>query len=57
MSDWLETLLTMAFVLAICIGIGIAVYHFLPGAATNWITTQINSIFNFGSNAINNSMS
>ncbi len=57
MSDWLETLLTMAFVLAICIGIGIAVYHFLPGTAQNWITTQINAIFNYGGNVINNSMS
>jgi hypothetical protein len=56
LSEWLEKLLTLAFWLAITIMIGLAVYHFLPGAAQNWITTQINAIFSFGSNVINNSM-
>lgn len=56
MSEWLEKLLTMAFWLAITIGIGLAIWHFLPNTATNWIETQINAIFGFGSNIISNSM-
>jgi hypothetical protein len=52
----LEKLLTMAFWLAITIGIGLAIWHFLPNTATNWIETQINAIFGFGSNIISNSM-
>jgi hypothetical protein len=50
----LDRLLTAIFWLAIAIVIGLLIYHWLPNATQTWIQTQVNAIFNFGTNLINN---